>query len=297
MIDISEIGNASEIDGNDFVLTVGNVDDVSTWIDAPEPSSITVRPIDEDGDSTPEYDRITLTFDAGLIVGKWLGITLLANTDTGIPINDTFYFGNAPCDTGNSLADANVTPADAANLRSESTVYNWRNSADTSVVYDFNRDGRVNAFDSVNVRFNYTDAATALKLISPTVSPQQIPPTESPLLPQPLLATTNEKMVQPQQSLAMINEEVVKPIVAAYPNNHIETQLETEDHFSADLTTNMPIAYDEALSELQVDEVPIQTDNLFEPEDLLIDNQKEGNSDESELADEFFSLIGDEIQF
>ena len=279
MVDIQGIGDPTEIDPSDFILTVGNVDDITTWSAAPSPTEIAVRAVDENDDTVTDFHRVTLTFDEGSIVGQWLSVTVLANTDTGIPVDDTFFFGNAPCETGDSETDAHVTPTDAANLRAESAVYNWRNEADVTVVYDFNRDGRVNAFDSVKVRHHYTDVGNALNLISPTI------PAPVPLLPPAPLVPPIEELIVPQTTESVELASSFSTLDDAANGSAPTGQLASNDGATT---------VDQALQGLLLeDELPTQDADQLLLEDSLLESLDEYANDEADLADEVFALIGE----
>ena len=102
-----------------------------------------------------------MTWVNNTIQNEWLQVTVLADADTGLSANDVFYYGNAVGETGNSTTDAQVTLADANAAQSHET-----STANITNVYDFNRDGQVNAQDVSIAGANLTTAANALNLIS-----------------------------------------------------------------------------------------------------------------------------------
>lgn len=56
---------------------------------------------------------MTLVWGADAVKKQWLQVTVLPTPATGLAQPDVFYFGNALGETGNSVADARVTGADA----------------------------------------------------------------------------------------------------------------------------------------------------------------------------------------
>src|ERR1019366_4859194 len=110
-------------------------------------------------------NRVEITFPDGTIKGQWLQVTV-ANTHTLLAAPDVFYFGNAPGETGDSPPDAKGTILDGLGARA-----NLTNSAAINNLYDFNRDGKVDATDFLTVTTHQTNVLNALNLIAPPVPP------------------------------------------------------------------------------------------------------------------------------
>ncbi len=156
IIDISSLTTPGGIDASDFTFKLGNDDTPGNWTDAPAPASI---------DATA--NQIVLTWNDGVIRNTWLEVTVLANNDTGLGIPDVFYFGNAPGETGDSLTDATVDAIDV--LATRQNPQPFFDPATIDNVYDFNRDRRVNAIDTLIARNNQTWSGTELELIDLSV--------------------------------------------------------------------------------------------------------------------------------
>ena len=158
MIDVSNLAGTPT--ASDFDFKVGNDQDPSGWGAAAAPSSITVRP----GEGTGGSDRVTILWDSGSIQKCWLEVTVKATANTGLIEDDTFYFGNAIGETGNSAVDAAVNGWDQFGVAS-----NPRTSSFPGPVtdpYDFNRDRFVNGWDDFYVRSFSTTSSTMLVLLS-----------------------------------------------------------------------------------------------------------------------------------
>ena len=124
------------------------------------PASISVR----SGAGVGGSDRVTLIWADGAIQNTWLQVVVKAGGAIGLSAADTFYFGNAIGETGDSPSDARVNATDEALARA-----NGRTFLDPALVddlFDFNRDGFVNATDQILARSGATTLATQLKLIS-----------------------------------------------------------------------------------------------------------------------------------
>lgn len=160
MIDIAGLPSASLASG-DFQFRVGNVNDPSTWIAAPAPATIVVRV----GAGTSGSSRVEVVWADGAIKNQWLEVTVKATPDTGLLADDTFYFGNAVGETGNSAADAIVDILDVQGVQANPRGVG--NPAPITFAYDFNRDGLVDATDQSLAANNATTAGTALKLLQP----------------------------------------------------------------------------------------------------------------------------------
>ncbi len=152
MVDSTNTGGT--VSASDFTFKVGNDPIPTAWIAAPAPTSVTVRPGAGDGDS----DRITIIWADDAIAGEWLEVMY-------IPSSEVFYFGNAPCETGNSATDAKVTPTDEIGIRNNPHSLSV-NPAAIDDAYDFNRDKKVGPTDSIICRNNGTNSGTALQLIT-----------------------------------------------------------------------------------------------------------------------------------
>jgi methionine-rich copper-binding protein CopC len=175
MFDIT--GTPGSLSASDFTFKIGNTNDPGTWVTAPPPTSITVRP----GDGAGGSNRVTLTWADNAIQKQWLQITVKANDHTGLASADVFYFGNAIGESGNLASNTIVNATDQILARNNQTL-----SAGITNAYDFNRDGIVNSADEIVARFNGTTVVNGLKLISipaPVVAPVSTPvraPTRTP---------------------------------------------------------------------------------------------------------------------
>jgi sialidase-1 len=160
MVDIAGLPS-STLAASDFQFRVGNSDDPSTWAAAPAPASVTVRL----GSGTAGAARVEIIWADGAISKQWLEVTVKATPSTGLATADTFYFGNAIGESGNSASDAIVDTLDvqgaANNPRSGA------NPASITFVYDYNRDTLVNSTDQFLAASNSTTPGTALALIHP----------------------------------------------------------------------------------------------------------------------------------
>ncbi len=159
MVDIANLPSTPTV--ADFAFKVGNDSNPAGWATALAASSITVRA----GAGAGGSDRITILWADNAIAKQWLQVTVLATANTGLLSADIFYFGNAIGETGNSPADAEVSPADEIAVRNNSHTLGI-NPADVTDAYDFNRDRKVGPTDAVICRNNGTSGPTALNLIS-----------------------------------------------------------------------------------------------------------------------------------
>jgi beta-glucanase (GH16 family)/regulation of enolase protein 1 (concanavalin A-like superfamily) len=142
MVDLTGVANRALLSAADFTFKVGRSPDPSTWLAAPSPAMM--------GRSAPDgSDRVELIWPDGAIADEWLQITVKANTNTGLPAPDVFYFGNLIGDTANDAAGpaAIVSAADLATLR---IAAGMPTTVATSA--DVNKDGVVDAADTGIVR-------------------------------------------------------------------------------------------------------------------------------------------------
>jgi hypothetical protein len=156
MVDVS--GSLSAISAADFVFKVGNDNSLADWSTLTAISTLNLRAI-------AGGTRIEITFADGSITKQWLQVTVLADPATGLASADTFYFGNAVGEAGDSSADAKVNAIDELAARAGVTA-----SAALNNLYDFNRDGKVDAADQLIARSNATMFLNALTLITPPLA-------------------------------------------------------------------------------------------------------------------------------
>jgi glucuronoarabinoxylan endo-1,4-beta-xylanase len=157
MIDIQRLANPAALTAADFQFKLGNDSTPSAWTTASEPISITVR----QGAGVSGSDRVTIVWADNAIQNQWLQVTVKADANTGLAADDVFYFGNLIGESGDSSAIAAVDLNDEIASRTHKTGF----SAATIVnLYDYNRDGKVNATDDLIARHN---ASNTLELITP----------------------------------------------------------------------------------------------------------------------------------
>lgn len=160
IVDVENLPNASALSASDFSLLTGNGSDPNDFTVLATAPTVSVRV----GAGENGSDRVTLTLPDGTVTGQWLNVTILANGSTGLNQNDSFYFGNAVGDTGDSTTDARVGPLDESGVRNNNR--NFFNPADVEDVYDFDRNGVVAPSDENLVRINSTNLFSDLKLIT-----------------------------------------------------------------------------------------------------------------------------------
>ena len=136
---------------NDVAIRTSSSTAPNAWSTGPAPTSVTVRP----GAGVGGSDRVTLAWADGTIVNRWVEVTLLANTDTGLAAPDVFAFGNL---VGDADSSRGVNISDFGALRQDFgrtglSIANGRS--------DFNRDGSVNIADFGALRGNFGKSLAA----------------------------------------------------------------------------------------------------------------------------------------
>ncbi len=165
MIDIRGLPDMPTAD--DFEFRMGNSDDLSEWVAAPAPTSITLRP----GDGILRTSRITITWPDGWIRNTWLQVTVKATPRTGLTTPDVFYFGNLVGEAGNEADQAMVNWPDLAQANANPATFS--NPASIASRYDYNRDTLVNSTDV----YSTLPFGRELTLITPpevVVAPQPV---------------------------------------------------------------------------------------------------------------------------
>ncbi len=165
MIDIANLANPAALSAADFTFKIGNTSTPGSWVSAPAPVSVTVR----SGAGVNGSDRVTIIWADAAIKKRWLQVTTLANSRTGLISADVFYFGNSPGETGNSAFIANVDSSDVNAIESHLRA---AGQAPVDFAWDINKDGRVGDLDKSIALGNFTgENSLPLKLIKPPASP------------------------------------------------------------------------------------------------------------------------------
>ena len=143
MVDVAGLPPDATPAADDFAFRRGRGGDPSGWIDF-TPPQVGVRR----GAGVNGSDRITLTWPDGALRNYWLEVTVKPTARTGLPAADVFYFGNLGGETGPGRptwfsVDAADYVATRAALPTAAAITNR---------FDFDRDGRVGAFDLATVR-------------------------------------------------------------------------------------------------------------------------------------------------
>jgi len=152
MIDIA--GLQGELTADDFTFRVGTGNSPESWALAPAPLDIVVRA----GAGAGGADRVTITWAGGAIKNTWLEVIVKGNdtaggfnTNTGLAESDVFYFGSRVGDT----FEGATALATATNARDELAARFAPGIAQSiESIWDFNRDGVVNAADQLIARHN-----------------------------------------------------------------------------------------------------------------------------------------------
>ncbi len=165
IVDINGLRNATAAD---FQFETWDGMDTLDFVPTAALPTLTVMPGEGIGGST----RVKITFEDGAIQNTWLRVTVLANANTALAIDDVFYFGNAIADFGvgnlaGPLPTVRVNATDTATIRqylAANPGVTGQNSVPVTNTYDVNKDGRVNATDVSIVRQN--QAVGALRYFS-----------------------------------------------------------------------------------------------------------------------------------
>lgn len=197
MVDVAGLPGGTALSLADFDLRVGNAGNPAGWSVAPAPAALAVRR----GAGTGGSDRITLTWNYGAIVDKWLRVTVKANAQTGLAADDVFYFGSLVADAN---GDGSVSRDDLAALNQHLGQFNSDPSSG-----DFNADGTVSFVDFQQLELHFgqslsTLSAPVLALPAPATSvsfpaPPPVPITTASLPP----ATVTSATTKPKTMLVL----------------------------------------------------------------------------------------------
>jgi len=144
MIDLGGLPGGASLRPSDFSFAVGNSGDAAAWLAAPGPGSFLVRP----GAGADGSTRVEFAWSDHVIQNEWLQVTVKADADTGLLLQDVFYFGNLVGSSGGLT----VTRGDEVAARSD--LHGFTNPVAITNLHDYNRDGRVDAADQLIARRN-----------------------------------------------------------------------------------------------------------------------------------------------
>ncbi len=150
VVDIANATNLSGISPDSFQFATWNSfpDETPNFVTMNPAVAVTTFP----GGGLNGSDRIKLVFPDQVIQDAWLRVTVLADANTGLTTNDTFYFGNARFDVTPispfPLQQVGVNIFDTNGVRANQ----GQNSGVISNAYDLDRNGVVNIFDTNAVR-------------------------------------------------------------------------------------------------------------------------------------------------
>jgi hypothetical protein len=169
VVDLSSPGNLAAISSTSFQF--------ATWSTFPDdtPNFLAITPLVTistfAGGGLRGSDRVKIVFEDRAIENSWLRITVLANSSTGLSIDDVFYFGNARFDVTPSAAFPSVPVAinvlDTNLVRSR----NGQNPGVVSNIFDVDRSGSTNVLDT-----NATRAGNGVSSLRAFTAPVTVAP-------------------------------------------------------------------------------------------------------------------------
>lgn len=117
----------------------------------------------------PGISRVKIEFPDNSIRNTWLRVTVLATSNTGLRVDDNFYFGNAVGDVngadGSGMVSTTGTDTSLLLTNQSAAV----NSAGIASIFDLNKDGRVNGLDTNVMLSNQSNDVIRLITAAPAV--------------------------------------------------------------------------------------------------------------------------------
>jgi aryl-phospho-beta-D-glucosidase BglC (GH1 family) len=153
LIDFANLPAGVTFSASDFQFKVGNTSNSSTWSSAPAPTAVATW-TGSNGDTFAD-----IVWANKAISEEWLQVTVLADANTHLASNFTFYYGSEIGATGISTATTGngpvirVTSADVVATQNNASLLQ---SVPITNLYDYNRDGKVTAADIVLCQNNTT---------------------------------------------------------------------------------------------------------------------------------------------
>lgn len=149
LFEIQNLGNGGALSASDFVFQmspqgafVQGVNPPTGWAAAPAPSSVSVTP------GSP--DEVLIQWTNNVIQNRWLRVTILANSNTGLTQPEVYYVGHLLGEsTGPSAGFYTVSFTDITEIRALSGQ-----SADSGNFADIDKNGTVSFADITAMRAN-----------------------------------------------------------------------------------------------------------------------------------------------
>ena len=147
MVDLAGSGVAPA--QSDFTFQAGDGPDPNQWPAAPAPVGFLVRP----GAGVNGSTRIEIAWSDHAIQNEWLAVTLAADSNTGLPSPDVFYFGNLVGESGKPPTNGQFTVTSSDEAAARNDPHGLTNPAAITNLHDYDRDGKVNATDQLIARY------------------------------------------------------------------------------------------------------------------------------------------------
>ena len=158
MVDIAHLPRDYAPLASDFEFRTAATPVAAVTTAAPAPASITVRR----GAGVNGADRLTFTWVSDAVRNGWLRVTVKSTPRTPLVAADVFWFGSVVGKTAGPLTGLTATFSDWSRTRTALS----RSPAALDSAFDFNRDGRVNAWDLAIVRSNQSRATATVQVLS-----------------------------------------------------------------------------------------------------------------------------------
>ena len=210
----ADLANASSFSANDIALSTGVAEDLSDLAPLNLTPDVSVRV----GEGAGGSDRITIVLPNRSVKNVYLQVKVLANSTTGLAIDDVFYFGNVVGETGNLLADTRVNSGDISGVQANLT--NLFSQAEIDSPFDVNRDARVSSADISVIQANLTSLFFTFPYAT---TPEADPP---PVLGNEFLVSSVSEFnsalsqVQPGDSIVLANGTYTNQEFEFDPNNN-----------------------------------------------------------------------------
>ena len=138
MVDIDGFAGVPTV--GDFGIRVNLAANPDAWSTGPTPT-VSIRP----GEGLGGSDRVTLIWADGAIINQWVEVTVRATANTGLAVDDVFYFANL---VGDGDGDGEVGSSDCGTFASQ---FGQRGGIG-AMTADLNGDGRVDLGDLAIMR-------------------------------------------------------------------------------------------------------------------------------------------------
>src|SRR5262249_17597812 len=136
---------------------------LGSWASGPAPASVIVR---AGAGAMSGSDRVEVIWGANAPKNTWLEVTVLAGQDTGLSTDDVFFFGKEIGAPGVSSSSGGIQINNYDLMATSAKVSTAVAGIGITSLFDYNRDGRIDAMDVTTIQKHFVTLSNGLQFIN-----------------------------------------------------------------------------------------------------------------------------------